>query len=67
MQQAVEGLCTGLKQFWALDVVSDADLGAFWKLVMVRAGIRRGETIASTMRSDKHFTVLLDGLVVRFN
>jgi len=62
MQQAVEGLCPGLKKFRALGAVCDADLDAFWKLVKVRAGIRRGETIASTMRSDKHFTMLLDGL-----
>ena len=63
MQQAVEGLCPGLKKFRALGAVCDADLDAFWKLVKVRAGIRRGETIASTMRSDKHFTMLLDGLL----
>jgi len=52
----------GLKRSGPRSVLSNADLDPFRKLVKVRAGVRRGETIASTMHSGSHFTVLLDGL-----
>lgn len=51
---------SGLKP--APRVASNADPDPLWNLVKVRAEVRRGETIASTMHSDRHFTVLLDGL-----
>jgi CRP-like cAMP-binding protein len=58
-QKLAKSLRPGLNKSRA--VVSNADLGAFGKLVKVRAGIRRGETIASNLHSGKHFTVLVEG------
>src|SRR5262245_13885839 len=40
----------------------NAHLEPIWKLLKVRGGIGRGEIIADTGRSSKHFTVLLEGM-----
>lgn len=43
-------------------LLDNAGLGPFSKFVKVRSKIRRGESIASTLQSGTHFTVLLEGL-----
>jgi CRP-like cAMP-binding protein len=50
----------------ALGITAGADLDAFWKLVKVRDGIGRGQTIVGSASSVQHFTVLLEG-VARFS
>jgi len=62
MQKTVASLCPGLKKCQTLGILSNADLEAFWKAMKVRAGIRRGDAIADTVCSRKHFAVLLEGL-----
>ncbi len=42
--------------------MASADLEAFWKLVKVRNGIDRGQTIVGGTGSAKHFAVLLEGV-----
>jgi len=45
-----------------VNAVSNGHLEAIRNLMKVRGGICRGEIIADTVRSSKHFTVLLEGL-----
>ena len=52
----------GLKKALAPNAGRNANLEAFWKLVKVRAEVRRGQIIATTSASPKHFTVLFSGL-----
>jgi CRP-like cAMP-binding protein len=46
----------------ALGITTSADLDAFWKLVKMRGGVHRGQTIAGRTGRAKCFTVLLEGV-----
>ena len=63
MQHGVNAPCVGLlKQLRAVGVTNRRHLDAFWKLVKVRAEVRRGEIIVSSVQCSKHFAVLLGGM-----
>ena len=61
-QETPEGRHARLKGFRAPSVMGNDHLKVFGKLMKVRGGICRGKSLADTMRSARHFTVLLEGL-----
>ena len=62
-QHAAAGVvCPVGQRLKTLGITASADLDAFWKLVKVRDGIDRGQTIVGRTGLVKHFTVLLEGV-----
>jgi len=61
-REAPEGLRPRLTGAPARGAVGNAHLEPIWKLLKIRGGIGRGEIIADTGRSSRHFTVLLEGM-----
>jgi len=61
-QHAAPGVCPVGRRLNALGITASADLDAFWKLVKLRDGIDRGQTVAGTTDQVAHLTVLLAGV-----
>ncbi len=62
-QHAVGGVVRSVvRRLNTLGITASADLDAFWKLVRVRDGIDRGQTIVGKTDLVNHFAVLLEGV-----